>query len=69
MKPSDALHSNRADISHVVESHRALNARVCDSLQHSQDADSSDLNILVDPTPEATLVQVITKWPNCMACL
>ena len=58
MKPSDALHLNRAAIRRVVESHRALNARVFGSVLHGQDTDSSDLDILVDPTSETTLMDV-----------
>ena len=55
MKPSDALALNRAAIRRVVESHRARNARVFGSALHGQDTESSDLDILVDPTPETTL--------------
>jgi predicted nucleotidyltransferase len=58
LKPSEALHSNRAAIRRVVESHRARNARVFGSVLHGQDTDSSDLDILVDPTPETTLFDV-----------
>ena len=58
MKPSEALASNRAAIRLVVESHRARNARVFGSVLHGQDTDSSDLDILIDPTPETTLMDV-----------
>lgn len=58
MKPSEALASNRAAIRQVVESHRACNARVFGSVLRGQDTDSSDLDILVDPTPETTLMDV-----------
>ncbi|MDZ4143857.1 MAG: nucleotidyltransferase family protein [Burkholderiales bacterium] len=58
MKPSDALHSNRAAIRRVVESHRARNARVFGSVLRGQDTESSDLDILIDPTPETTLMDV-----------
>ena len=54
VKPSEALASNRAAIRHVVESHRASNARVFGSALRGQDTDSSDLDILIDPTPETT---------------
>lgn len=57
MKPSEALASNRAAIRHVVESHRARNARVFGSVLRGQDTDSSDLDILIDPTPETHLVR------------
>jgi predicted nucleotidyltransferase len=58
MKPSEALASNRAAIRNVVESHRARNARVFGSVLRGQDTDGSDLDILVDPTPETTLMDV-----------
>jgi predicted nucleotidyltransferase len=58
MKPSEALAANRAAIRSVVESHRARNARVFGSVVHGQDADGSDLDILVDPTAETTLMDV-----------
>jgi predicted nucleotidyltransferase len=58
LKPSEALHSNRAAIRRVVESHRARNARVFGSVLHGQDTDSSDLDILIDPTPETTLFDI-----------
>ncbi len=58
MKPSEALSSNRAEIRRVVESHRARNARVFGSVVHGQDKEGSDLDILVDPTPETTLFDI-----------
>jgi predicted nucleotidyltransferase len=58
MKPSEALASNRAAIRRVVESHRARNARVFGSVLRGQDTDRSDLDILIDPTPETTLFDI-----------
>ena len=58
MKPSLALASHRADIRRVVEAHRACNARVFGSVVHGDDAEDSDLDILIDPTPETTLMDV-----------
>lgn len=58
MKPSDALNSNRDAIRRIIESHRARNARVFGSVLHGQDTDSSDLDILIDPTPETTLFDI-----------
>ena len=58
MKPSEALNSNRAAIRRIVESHRARNARVFGSVLHGRDTDSSDLDILVDPTSETTLFDI-----------
>ena len=58
MKPSEALVSNRAAIRRVVESHHARNARVFGSVLHGEDTDSSDLDILIDPTPDTTLFDI-----------
>ncbi|MCG5526357.1 nucleotidyltransferase family protein [Ectothiorhodospira haloalkaliphila] len=58
MKPSEALISNRTAIRHVVASHRACNARVFGSVLRGQDTDGSDLDILIDPTPETTLLDI-----------
>ncbi len=58
MKPSEALSSNRAEIRRVVESHRARNPRVFGSVVRGQDKDGSDLDLLVDPTPETTLFDI-----------
>lgn len=58
MKPSDVLASHRAAIRQVVESHRARNARAFGSVLSGQDTDSSDLDILIDTTPEPTLMDV-----------
>lgn len=58
MKPSEALALNRDAIRRVVESHRACNARVFGSVRHGLDTNDSDLDILIDPTPETTLMDV-----------
>lgn len=58
MKPSDALQSHRVAIRGVVASHRACNARVFGSVIRGLDTNESDLDILVDPTPETTLFDI-----------
>jgi predicted nucleotidyltransferase len=58
MKPSDALHLHRATIRRVVESHHARNARVFGSVLHGEDTEKSDLDLLIDPTPETTLFDI-----------
>ena len=58
MKPSEALRINRHAIRRVVQSHRARNARVFGSVVHGDDAEGSDLDLLVDPTPETTLFDI-----------
>ena len=58
MKPSLALQSHRAAIRVVVERHRAKNARVFGSVLRGNDLEGSDLDILIDPTPETTLFDI-----------
>lgn len=58
MKPSTALQFHRDAIRRIVESHRALNARVFGSVAHGDDTEDSDLDILIDPTPNTTLMDV-----------
>lgn len=55
MKPSIALASHRQAIRQAVESHRVRNARVFGSVVRGEDSEDSDLDILIDPTPETTL--------------
>jgi uncharacterized protein len=58
MKPSDALASHRDAILRIVESHRACNTRVFGSVMSGSDADGSDLDLLIDPTPQTTLFDI-----------
>ena len=55
MRPSQALSEHRAAIRRAVSRHRALNPRVFGSVVHGADTDASDLDILVDLTPETSL--------------
>lgn len=58
MKPSEVLNSHREAIRQIVESHHARNARVFGSVIHGDDTDGSDLDLLVDPTPETSLLDI-----------
>ena len=58
MKPSAALHAHRDAIRRIVESHRAGNARVFGSVIHGDDTEESDLDLLIDPTPETSLMDI-----------
>jgi predicted nucleotidyltransferase len=58
MKPSEALRTNRDAIRRVVAAHRACNARVFGSVLHGDDTEDSDLDILIDPTPDTTLLDI-----------
>lgn len=58
MKPSEALNIHRVAIRQIVETNRALNARVFGSVIHGDDVEGSDLDLLVDPTPETSLMDI-----------
>lgn len=55
MKPSTSLSRNRAAILNVTKRFRVANPRVFGSVLHRTDRDGSDLDILVDVLPGATL--------------
>lgn len=58
MKPSLALEKHRSAIRSIVAAHRACNARVFGSVLRGEDTDTSDLDILIDPTPDTTLFDI-----------
>ena len=58
MKPSEALRAHRAEIRQIVASHHATNARVFGSSARAEDDEDSDLDLLVDPTPELSLLDI-----------
>jgi predicted nucleotidyltransferase len=58
MKPSLALATHRAAIRRVVAAHRACNPRVFGSVAHGEDTEGSDLDLLIDPTPDTTLFDI-----------
>jgi len=58
MKPSIALEQHKEAIRQIVARHHATNARVFGSALRKTDRDGSDLDILVDPTPDTTLMDI-----------
>jgi predicted nucleotidyltransferase len=58
MRPSEALVLHREDIRRIVESRHAKNPRVFGSVLYGEDTEQSDLDILVDPTPEASIFDI-----------
>jgi predicted nucleotidyltransferase len=58
MKPSFALQTHRDAIRSIVERHNARNARVFGSVLHGEDREGSDLDLLIDPTPDTTLFDI-----------
>jgi predicted nucleotidyltransferase len=53
-----AFARHRDEIRRIVEKHRARNPRVFGSVLRGEDVDSSDLDLLVEPTAETTLLDV-----------
>ena len=58
MKPSMALEAHRAKIRSVVLKHRASKARVFGSVLQGNDQEGSDVDILIDPTPETSMFDI-----------
>lgn len=58
MKPSIALQSYKELIHQVAERNHACNPRVFGSVLHGTDRDNSDLDLLVDTLPGATLLDL-----------
>ena len=58
MKPSMALETHREAIRRIVAAHRACNPRVFGSVVDGEDTELSDLDLLIDPTPETSLFDI-----------
>jgi predicted nucleotidyltransferase len=58
MRPSEALNLHRDEILRIVASRRATNPRVFGSVLHGEDTEESDLDLLIDPTPETSLFDI-----------
>jgi len=58
MRPSLALQAHRDAIREIAKRHRVLNVRVFGSVVHGDDTEDSDLDLLVDPTAETTLMDI-----------
>lgn len=58
MKPSQTLDNHRAEVRAVAAAHHVSNVRVFGSVARQQDTETSDLDLLVDPTPETTLFHI-----------
>jgi hypothetical protein len=58
MRPSVALETQREAIRRIVASHRARNPRVFGSVARGEDTEDSDLDLLVDPTPDTSLLDI-----------
>ncbi len=58
MRPSTALENHRQAIVQIVESHNARNPRVFGSVANGTDREGSDLDILIDSTPDTSLFDI-----------
>jgi len=58
MRPSEALQTYIEQIKKVVLSHRATNVRVFGSVVHKKDTELSDLDLLIDPTSETSMMDI-----------
>lgn len=58
MRPSVALQIYRDRIREIALSHRVTNVRVFGSVLRGEDIEDSDLDILVEPTAETTLMDI-----------
>ena len=58
MRPSIALQTHREAIRTIALSHRVTNVRVFGSVVHGDDIEGSDLDILVEPTSETTMMDI-----------
>ena len=58
MRPSIDLQTPRDAIRTIALSHRVTNVRVFGSVVHGDDIEGSDLDILVEPTAETTMMDI-----------
>ena len=58
MRPSLALSTHREAIRAIALRHRVTNVRVFGSVVHGDDTDDSDLDLLVEPTKETTMMDI-----------
>lgn len=58
MRPSHALQSHREAVRRIVLQHHAQNVRVFGSVLRGEDTDDSDLDLLIEPTQETTLMDI-----------
>jgi predicted nucleotidyltransferase len=58
MRPSEALPQHRETIRRLVQEAGMANPRVFGSALHGDDVDGSDLDLLVDPAPRTSLLDM-----------
>ena len=58
MRPSEKLKIYREQIKSIVLSHRATDVKVFGSVIHDTDTELSDLDILIEPTNETSMMDI-----------
>lgn len=58
MRPSEALQQYRLRIREIALSHRVISVRVFGSVLRGEDTADSDLDLLVEPTAQTTLMDI-----------
>ena len=58
MRPSLALQVHRDAIRQIALQHRVTNVRVFGSVVHGNDTEGSDLDLLVEPTSQTTMMDI-----------
>ena len=58
MRPSVALQIHRDAIREIALNNRVLNVRVFGSVLHGDDTEDSDLDLLVEPTSQTTMMEI-----------
>jgi uncharacterized protein len=58
MRPSEAIARYREEVRRIVLENRSGNPRVFGSVLHGDDTEGSDLDLLVDPNPDASLMDI-----------
>jgi uncharacterized protein len=60
MRPSEVLTQHRETIRQLVHQAGMANPRIFGSVLHGDDQDGSDLDLLVDPAPRASLLTMVS---------
>jgi uncharacterized protein len=58
MRPSEVFYRHRDEIRQMVLTSGMTNPRLFGSAAHGDDAEDSDLDLLVDPSPETSLLDL-----------
>jgi uncharacterized protein len=58
MRPSEALSLHRTQIREIALNHNVSGIRVFGSALHGDDVPGSDLDLLVKPTPQTTMMDI-----------